>query len=315
MQPGYPELQVEFDHERIAALGLTVPQVASRVVDKVKGNVPTEFTFQDRKVDIRLRLDEADRNSRADIENLIVNPESTEQVRLTTVARVYEAVGPADIQRLSQQRVALVKANPLVNDLAEAAVIASELLAEIPHPAGVTSHVGGQSEEMEASFNSLTFALLLALVMVYLVMASLFESLLHPFVIMFTIPLAGIGAVWALLLTVTPVSVVVFIGVILLVGIVVNNAIVLVDRVNQLRRQLNYAKTEALKTAAKQRLRPIMMTTLTTVLGLLPMAIGLGDAAELRTPMAVTVIGGLLVSTLLTLVVIPVMYQTLDTSQ
>jgi HAE1 family hydrophobic/amphiphilic exporter-1 len=168
---------------------------------------------------------------------------------------------------------------------------------------------------MQASFSSLTFALLLALVMVYLVMASLFESLLHPFVIMFTIPLAGIGAILALYATATPVSVVVFIGGILLVGIVVNNAIVLIDRVNALRRSANHAKQQALALAARERLRPIMMTTLTTVLGLLPMALGFGDAAELRTPMAITVIGGLLVSTLLTLVVIPVVYQTLDRSQ
>ncbi|MCH9819762.1 MAG: efflux RND transporter permease subunit, partial [Gammaproteobacteria bacterium] len=234
---GYPELQIEFDQDRIAALGLTVPQVAARVVDKVKGNVPTEFTFQDKKIDIRLRVDEGARDSKADIENLIVNPESSEQVRLKTVAKIFEAVGPADIQRLGQQRVGIVRANPIGADLAEGAAIVEQLLDEIPHPLGIKSHVGGQSEEMAASFNSLAFALLLALILVYLVMASLFESLLHPFVIMFTIPLAGIGAVLALVLTNTPVSVVVFIGGILLVGIVVNNAIVLVDRVNQFRRQ------------------------------------------------------------------------------
>jgi HAE1 family hydrophobic/amphiphilic exporter-1 len=146
-------------------------------------------------------------------------------------------------------------------------------------------------------------------------MASLFESLLHPFVIMFTIPLAGIGAVLALVLTNTPVSVVVFIGGILLVGIVVNNAIVLVDRVNQFRRQSGYTKLDALVAGTNERLRPIMMTTLTTVLGLLPMALGFGEAAELRTPMAVTVIGGLMMSTLLTLVVIPVVYLVLDRTE
>ena len=312
---GYPELQIEFDQDRIAALGLTVPQVAARVVDKVKGNVPTEFTFQDKKIDIRLRVDEGARDSKADIENLIVNPESSEQVRLKTVAKIFEAVGPADIQRLGQQRVGIVRANPIGTDLAEGAAIVEQLLDEIPHPLGIKSHVGGQSEEMAASFNSLAFALLLALILVYLVMASLFESLLHPFVIMFTIPLAGIGAVLALVLTNTPVSVVVFIGGILLVGIVVNNAIVLVDRVNQFRRQSGYTKFDALVAGTNERLRPIMMTTLTTVLGLLPMALGFGEAAELRTPMAVTVIGGLMMSTLLTLVVIPVVYLVLDRSE
>ena len=312
---GYPELQIEFDQDRIAALGLTVPQVAARVVDKGKGNVPTEFTFQDKKIDIRLRVDEGARDSKADIENLIVNPESSEQVRLKTVAKIFEAVGPADIQRLGQQRVGIVRANPIGTDLAEGAAIVEQLLDEIPHPLGIKSHVGGQSEEMAASFNSLAFALLLALILVYLVMASLFESLLHPFVIMFTIPLAGIGAVLALVLTNTPVSVVVFIGGILLVGIVVNNAIVLVDRVNQFRRQSGYTKLDALVAGTNERLRPIMMTTLTTVLGLLPMALGFGEAAELRTPMAVTVIGGLMMSTLLTLVVIPVVYLVLDRSE
>ena len=167
---------------------------------------------------------------------------------------------------------------------------------------------------MEASFASLQFALILALIMVYLVMASLFESLLHPFVIMFTVPLAGVGAIFGLWITGTGVSVVVFIGLILLVGIVVNNAIVLIDRVNNLR-AAGLSKHDAIVTGANQRLRPILMTTLTTILGLLPMAIGLGEAAELRTPMAITVIGGLAISTLLTLVVIPVVYDLVDRKQ
>ena len=154
----------------------------------------------------------------------------------------------------------------------------------------------------------------LALILVYLVMASLFESLIHPLSIMLTIPFAMVGAVIALRVTSTAISVVVFIGLILLVGIVVNNAIVLVDRVNELRRQHGLTKDAALKKGAAQRLRPILMTTMTTVLGLLPMALGFGDAAELRTPMAVTVIGGLLVSTLLTLVLIPVAYKLMDRS-
>ena len=161
----------------------------------------------------------------------------------------------------------------------------------------------------------LQLALILALILVYLVMASLFESLIHPLSIMLTIPFAMVGAVIALRVTSTAISVVVFIGLILLVGIVVNNAIVLVDRVNELRRQHGLTKDAALKEGAAQRLRPILMTTMTTVLGLLPMALGFGDAAELRTPMAVTVIGGLLVSTLLTLVLIPVAYKLMDRSQ
>ena len=199
----------------------------------------------------------------------------------------------------------------LGSDLGAAAAEVRELLAQIPHPSDVRSSVSGQNEEMEASFDSLQFALLLALIMVYLVMASLFESLLHPFIIMFTIPLAAVGTILALVITGTSVSVVVFIGLILLAGIVVNNAIVLIDRVNQLR-ATGLAKQEALYQGASQRLRPILMTTLTTVLGLLPMAVGVGEASELRTPLAITVIGGLLVSTFLTLIVIPVVYDLID---
>ena len=178
-------------------------------------------------------------------------------------------------------------------------------------PNGVTAMVSGQSDEMQDSFRSMQFALALAVFLVYLVMASQFESLIHPFVILFTIPLALVGAVLALFLTGTTVNVVAFIGVIMLAGIVVNNAIVLVDLINKLRAQ-GTAKMEAILEAGRARLRPILMTTLTTALGLMPMAIGFGEGSEVRTPMAITVIGGLIVSTLLTLVVIPVVYSLLD---
>ena len=167
---------------------------------------------------------------------------------------------------------------------------------------------------MEVSFQSLQFALLLALFLVYLVMASQFESLLHPFVIMFSVPLALVGAVLALVITGQTISVVVFIGLIMLAGIVVNNAIVLIDRVNQLRDE-GMQKLAAVREAGRSRLRPIMMTMLTTVLGMVPLALGIGEGAEIRAPMAITVIGGITVSTLLTLVVIPVLYTLLDRSE
>ena len=310
IRPGYPELQIEFDQDRTAATGLFVPDVANRVVRKIRGDVPTKFTWRDKRVDIRVRLDEAERNSLADVENLLVDA-GNRQIRLGALAEVVMAVGPADIQRIGQKRVAVVSAHVEHGDLALGGDEVLRLLADIPHPPNVTSRVGGQAQEMEASFGSLQLALLLALILVYLVMASLFESLLHPFVIMFTAPLAAIGAVLGIYLAGVSVSVVVFIGAILLVGIVVNNAIVLVDRVNRLRLEGQERRT-AVVTASRQRFRPIMMTTATTVLGLLPMAIGLGEAAELRTPMAITVIGGLLGATLLTLIVIPVVYDLVD---
>ena len=310
IRPGYPELQIEFDQERTAAAGLFVPDVANRVVRKVRGEVPTKFTWEDKRVDIRVHLDEAERDSRADVENLLVDAGGP-QVRLGALAEVTLATGPADIQRIGQKRVAVVSAHVEHGDLAAGGQEAVQLLADIPHPPNVTSRISGQAEEMEASFRSLQLALLLALILVYLVIASLFESLLHPFVIMFTAPLAAIGAVLGIYLAGISISVVVFIGGILLVGIVVNNAIVLVDRVNRLRLE-GLDRRTAVIAGARQRFRPIMMTTATTVLGLLPMAIGIGEAAELRTPMAITVIGGLLGATLLTLVVIPVVYDLVD---
>ena len=310
IRPGYPELQIEFDQDRTAAAGLFVPDVADRVVRKIRGDVPTKFTWRDKRVDIRVRIDEAERNSKADVENLLVDA-GNRQIRLGALAEVTMAVGPADIQRIGQKRVAVVSAHVEHGDLALGGEEALRLLGDIPHPPNVTSRVSGQAEEMEASFESLQLALLLALILVYLVMASLFESLLHPFVIMFTAPLAAIGAVLGIYLAGVSISVVVFIGAILLVGIVVNNAIVLVDRVNRLRLE-GLDRRAAVVAGARQRFRPIMMTTATTVLGLLPMAIGIGEAAELRTPMAITVIGGLLGATLLTLIVIPVVYDLVD---
>jgi HAE1 family hydrophobic/amphiphilic exporter-1 len=185
------------------------------------------------------------------------------------------------------------------------------MVAENNLGAGIGMHIGGQGEELAESVKALLFAFGLAIFLVYLVMASQFESLLHPFVILFTIPLALVGAVLALLLTRSPVSVVVFIGLILLVGLVVKNAIILIDKVNQLR-EAGVAKREALVEGARSRLRPIIMTTLCTLFGFLPLALAFGEGAEVRSPMAITVIGGLLVSTLLTLVVIPVVYDLLD---
>ena len=185
------------------------------------------------------------------------------------------------------------------------------MVADNPLGTDIDMRIGGQGQELDESIRSLLFAFGLAIFLVYLVMASQFESLLHPFVILFTIPLALVGAVAALLLTRAPVSVVVFIGLILLVGLVVKNAIILIDKVNQLREE-GVAKREALVEGARSRLRPIMMTTLCAVFGFLPLALAFGEGAEVRSPMAITVIGGLLVSTLLTLVVIPVVYDLLD---
>ncbi|HJU38469.1 MAG TPA: efflux RND transporter permease subunit [Tahibacter sp.] len=311
VEGGYPEVQIRFDQDRAAALGLTTRTIADHVVRKVRGEVATRYNFRDRKIDVLVRAREADRASVDDIRNLIVNPGAEKPIRLSAVADVIATEGPSEIHRVSQERVAIVSSNLAYGDLGTAVDEVRTILAQNPLAAGVTVNIGGQSEELDQSTNSLVFALGLAIFLVYLVMASQFESLLHPFVIMFSIPLAAVGAVLALKLTGNAISVVVFIGLIMLVGIVVKNAIVLIDRVNQLR-EAGVERREAIVQGAESRLRPIVMTTLCTLIGFLPLAIGLGDGAEVRAPMAITVIGGLAVSTLLTLVVIPIVYDRLD---
>ncbi len=311
VERGHPEIQIYFDQERAAALGLTVKEISDQVVGKIRGRVATRYSWRDRKIDVLVRLSEQERQSIDAVRELIVNPQSARPVPLSSVAEIRVAEGPAEIRRSDQERVALIQANLAYGDLGAAVQDARALLAGVQLPFGLSMEITGQSEEMQASFRSLLFALALAVFLVYLVMASLFESLLHPFVILFAIPLAAVGVALALWLTDTQLSVIVFIGLIMLAGIVVNNAIVLVDLINQLRRD-GSDRMSAIQEAARLRLRPIMMTTLTTVLGLLPMALGFGEGAEMRTPMAITVIGGLLTSTLLTLVVVPVMYSLLD---
>ncbi|UXI67126.1 efflux RND transporter permease subunit [Tahibacter amnicola] len=311
VEGGYPEVQIRFDQDRAAALGLTTRSIADQVVRKVRGEVATRYNFRDRKIDVLVRAKEDDRTGVEDIRNLIVNPGMEKPIRLSAVADVVATKGPSEIHRVSQERVAIVSSNLHYGDLGTAVAEVRELLHKNPLAAGVTVHIGGQSEELDSSVMSLLFALGLAIFLVYLVMASQFESLLHPFVIMFSIPLAAVGAVLALKLTGNAVSVVVFIGLIMLVGIVVKNAIVLIDRVNQLR-EAGVAKRDAIVQGAEARLRPIVMTTLCTLIGFLPLAIGLGDGAEIRAPMAITVMGGLAVSTLLTLVVVPIIYDLLD---
>ncbi len=311
VENGNPEIQIVFDQERAAKLGLAVRDIADRVVASVRGEVATRYTWRDRKIDVLVRSVDTRQSSVDEIRRLIVNPESERPVTLEAVAKVDIARGPAEIRRVAQERVAIITANVAYGDLGAASAAAGNILDRIPMPPGINAIVSGQSEEMQESFTSMQFALALAVFLVYLVMASQFESLIHPFVILFTIPLALVGAVLALFVTGTTINIVAFIGVIMLAGIVVNNAIVLVDLINQLRAS-GMGRVEAIMEAGTARLRPILMTSLTTALGLLPMALGFGEGAEVRTPMAITVIGGLLVSTLLTLLVIPVVYSLLD---
>lgn len=314
LQSGNPELKIKFDHGKLAQLGINAPDVSKLISAKIGGEIATKYSIEDRKVDILVRTIEKQRDSIADIGQMIVNPGASPSIPLEAVADISMSIGPSEITRIGQERVAVVSANLNFGDLNEAVLAVQQHIDSLTLPLNMLAKVAGQSEEMENSFQSLQFALALAIFLVYLVMASQFESLLHPLLILFTVPLACAGSIYGLYLSGTNISVVVFIGLIMLAGIVVNNAIVLIDRINQLRAS-GQEKTAAIIEAAQSRLRPILMTTLTTSLGLLPMAMGLGEGAEIRTPMAITVIYGLLFATLLTLFFIPVIYSLFDRKQ
>lgn len=307
LRRGQPEITLYFNHGLLSQLGMTSHDVAKRVAAYVGGELAGQYSVNDRKVDIRVRLEEQYRQSEQQLAQLIINPGSDKPLPLSAVAEIKRETGPSEITRIGQQRVAVVSANLAYGDLEQATQSAQAILSAQRLPYGVSAAVMGQSEEMERAYTSLTMALLLAVFLVYLVMASQFENLLQPLLILFTVPLAGAGAVLGLWLTDTRLSVIVFIGLIMLAGIVVNNAIVLIDRINQLRGE-GVALTQAVLDAGSSRLRPVLMTTLTTILGLLPMAIGGGDGSEIRAPMAITVIFGLALATMLTLLFIPVLY-------
>ncbi len=307
LEYGNPEIDVEFDRVRMSAMGLAVEDVANTVRTKIRGDVPTKFKERDKQVDIRVRTSAWRAEDIAAMRSLVVAEREGTPILLGSIAEVRVATGVNQISRVSQQRAAIVSGNISGRDLGRVARDVEAVLASTSIPEGITVELGGENEELMRSYRSLALALILAVFLVYLVMAALFESFLHPFIIMFTVPLAAIGVVVTLLVTHTSLSVIVFIGVILLAGIVVNNGIVLIDYVNTLRRE-GRSKLDAIRSAGRIRFRPILMTTLTTVLGLLPMALGLGEGAEIRAPMALTVIGGLSVGTLLTLFVIPALY-------
>ena len=311
LQAGNPELQISYKRDQLAAYGLSLRNVAELVRHKVQGKVATDFRQDERQIDVLVRLREEDRLGLDELRRLVINPNAPIPIPLSAVADIRVNEGPSEIRRIDQQRAAVVTANIQGVDLGTASGLIHDELGRMDFPLGFDFVISGQNEEMETSLQSLYFALVLAIFLVYVVMASQFESLVHPFVIMFTVPLALIGVVVALYLAQVSLSVVVFIGLIMLAGIVVNNAIVLVDYINTLRRT-GLDKTEAIIQAGAVRLRPIAMTTATTVLGLLPMALGLGEGAEIRTPMALTVIAGLVSSTFLTLVVIPTVYSLVD---
>ena len=310
-EAGSPEIRVQFAADRLASMGLSVDAASNALRSKLRGEVATRLDEGDRRIDVVVRGADDLRSRTSAVPSLIVHAADARPVPLRALGSAEVSEGPAELRRVGQRPAVVISANLDGADLESATAAVENRIAGLGLPPGVTTRFSGQREEMERSFRSLALAIGLAIFLVYFVMASQFESLLHPFLILFTIPLGAVGVVLALLLTGAAVSVIVLIGVVMLAGIVVKNAIVLVDCINRLRAS-GMEKTEAIVAAGRMRLRPILMTTLTTVLGLTPMALGLGAGAEIRSPMAVTVIGGLLVSTALTLIVIPTAYSVFD---
>ncbi len=311
-RPGAPEVQIIYNRDLLSRYGLNIATVAALVRDKIKGNEATRYNEKDRRIPILVRLDLSDRETVQSVRDLTVNPGGERPISLSSVAEVTLGEGPSEVRRVDGQRVALVRANIAQGSLGSATIrIVDTLRSNIDWPSDMTFFMAGQTLEWERSQRSLWLALGLSIFLVYVIMAAQFESLTHPFVIMFTIPLAFLGTFVTLRALEISLSIVVFLGMIMLAGIVVNNAIVLVDYINTLRRR-GVPRDEAIVTAGSVRLRPILMTTATTVLGLTPMALGWGDGAEIRTPMAIAVVSGLVVSTALTLLVIPVSYSLIE---
>jgi len=306
---GKPELQFKINRQRAVSLGLSPLEIAASLRTVFKGTTVSKFKQGEDSYDIVVTVNKQDKNSFSKITNLFfINPAGN-KIPLENVADIRTAAGPVSIHRKNRTRMIKVSAsltgeralNRVVGD------IKKTIYSSAPPPPGIKLNFTGSSKQMKESFHSLILALLLAVALVYMVMASQFESFLHPFIVMFSVPFSIVGLVAALLLTNTTFSMVAFIGAIVLVGIVVNNAIVLIDYMNLLRRR-GVSLRDAIIHGGKTRLKPILMTSLTTVLGLLPMALGLGTGAELRAPMARAVVGGLTTSTLITLILIPTIY-------
>lgn len=308
MEKGAPEIDITIDRLKSGIYGVDISSVASQVKSKLNGTTASTFESEGEPIDIEIRVPEV---SLAELQNVEI-VQGDKKYRLGEIAEVSITSAPKEISRKNQSRIGKVTAM-LEKDYTLSGVTPAinSQLENIQFPAKYSAKITGEEEKRAESFNGLSFALLLSIVLVYMVMASQFESLRHPFTILLTIPLAGVGCIYAFLLAGASLNMMAFIGIIMLAGIAVNNSILLVDATNKLKEE-GYTLTEALQAAAQQRIRPIIMTSLTTILALLPMCFGFGEGASLRSPMALAVIGGLFTSTIMTLVVIPCVYYIFD---
>jgi HAE1 family hydrophobic/amphiphilic exporter-1 len=302
-----PELKVVVDKEKAARHGLNSATVATYVRSRINGYTAGYLKEDGDEYDILVRLSESDRNSISDIENLTIPTQTGKLIKLSEIASVEEYLAPPEIERKTRQRMLTIKVTPHEVSLGELAAAIQAVVEPMERPAGVTVRYGGDYEEQQESFGDIGLLFALIIILVYVVMASQFESLSKPFIIMMSVPFAISGVIIALWVTGTSLDMIGALGIVMLVGIVVKNGIVLVDYIN-LMRDRGYELNEAIQLSGQSRLRPVLMTAFTTLLGMVAMAVSSGEGSEMWQPLGIVVIGGLLVSTLVTLIVVPVMY-------
>ncbi|WP_315791438.1 efflux RND transporter permease subunit [Fischerella sp. JS2] len=307
-----PELQIRPDWERVAAVGLTAREIGDTIATAIEGSVPTQLQRGNRLVDVRVQLNEESVRSPSQLERLPLFVENNRQVRLSDVAEIVDAQAPSEIQRINQRQVYIIAGNLSEGaNLSDAQAQVNEVLNNLKLPQGVSVLPSETAEANRQLQNSLWLLGGLAAFLVFVVMAVQYNSLIDPLVIMFTIPLALAGGIFGLYITKTAIGATVIVGAVLLVGIVVNNAIIMVELANQIREQQGIDRKTAILQAAPQRLRPVLMTTITTVLGMFPLALGIGEGSEFLQPLGIVVFAGLSLATLLTLFIIPCFYTLL----
>ncbi len=309
---GRPELRINMDRERIARVGMTTSQVTRAVSDAVRGDVATTFVDQGVEFEVLVQLDPFDRAHSGLLDEIQIRAPGGEWMPLKNLARIDRVTGPASIHRINQERMVEINADLAGTDLRSATEKTRAALNQLNWPDGYRYEVGGAAEDQQRSFFYLMIAFLIAGILTYMVMASQFESLLEPLIIIVTIPLALSGVLLMLWFTSTPISVTAMVGLVLLTGIVVNNGIVMIDYIKILRAR-GQDRRQAIVNGATRRLRPILMTALTTILAMTPLALQIGAGAETWSPMARTVIGGLTMSTILMLFAVPCMYNLVNT--
>ena len=309
---GQPELSLKIDRLKASSFGISMDHLTRTLNTLFKGYEATKYREDDDEYDVLLRLEEGDRQTIEDIKRAEVPIPGGGRVRIDSFATIEEVEGPVTIRRKNQERIVTVEFD--VIDRPQGDVIADirhRVESEILIPQGITLEYGGMIEEQEESERVLHLMIVLGIVLVYMVMAGQFESFLHPFIIMFSLPFAGSGVVIALKASHTPLSMITNIGIVLLVGVVVNNAIVLIDYIN-ITRQRGVGLWQAIVASGRQRLRPVLITTLTTLFGMMPMALSTGDGSAAWRPLGITVCGGLAVSTFVTMFIVPVLYYLVE---